>query len=476
MIKLSLPNFDDASVLVIGDLMLDRYWHGGSSRVSPEAPVQVVNVGQIEERPGGAGNVALNIASLGCQVNLIGITGDDEAANVLQTRLMAAGVKCDFERINGIPTITKLRVISRQQQLIRLDFEENFEGRGVAALNKKMAKHIDGCSAVILSDYAKGTLDEIQTLIQLANTRNIPILVDPKGADFSKYQGATLITPNLHEFEAVVGYCKDEQTLVKKGKELMQAHKWGSLLITRGEHGMTLLRHGQPERHIPAVAREVFDVTGAGDTVIATLASALAAGETIENAMVMANVAAGIAVVKLGTAAVSAHELRRKLRTEGDIGTGIMTEQQLIIAVEEAKAHGEKIVMTNGCFDILHAGHVAYLQQAKKLGYRLIVAVNDDNSVRDLKGEGRPINPVDRRMSVLAALGSVDWVVAFSEETPQRLIGEVLPDVLVKGGDYRVEDIAGAKEVIRNGGAVEILQFVDGLSTTKIIESINKTN
>ncbi len=472
--KITLPNFENANLLVVGDLMLDRYWHGGSSRISPEAPVQVVNVGHIEERPGGAGNVALNIASLGSKVKLLGITGDDEAADSLLTRLQAAKVECDFVRVAGLPTITKLRIISRKQQLIRLDFEEHFAGRGVERLSTQMEKDIIGCGAVILSDYAKGTLDKVQELIQIAKQLNVPVLVDPKGTDFERYRGATMVTPNLHEFEAVVGACKDEKTLVERGTKMLKEYQWQALLVTRGEHGMTLIREGKPELHLPALAREVFDVTGAGDTVIATLATALAAGSSIEDAVALANIAAGIVVVKLGTATVSAHELRRKLRTAGDTGTGVLNEQQLQMVVEEAKAHGEKIVMTNGCFDILHAGHVAYLQQAKSLGHRLIVAVNADASVRGLKGIGRPINPVDRRMTVIAGLGSVDWVVEFSEETPQRLISKILPDILVKGGDYTVEQIAGAKEVLANGGKVEILQFVDGVSTTKIIESINK--
>lgn len=471
--KIDIPNFQNASVLVVGDLMLDRYWHGASSRISPEAPVQVVNVGQIEERPGGAGNVALNIASLGSQVNLIGITGNDEAADSLQTRLQAADVDCHFERIDDVPTITKLRVISRQQQLIRLDFEEHFQGRGLSALTEKMQQHIERCGAVVLSDYAKGTLDDVQSLIKIANTKNIPVLVDPKGDDFSKYKGATLVTPNLHEFEAVVGSCKDENDLVQKGHELLKEHQWQALLVTRGEHGMTLIRQNKPELHLPALAQEVFDVTGAGDTVIGTLASALAAGSKMEEAVSLANTAAGIVVVKLGTATVSAHELRRKIRNLGESGTGVLNQQQLKIAIEEAQAHGEKIVMTNGCFDILHAGHVAYLQQAKSLGDKLIVAVNDDDSVKRLKGEGRPINPVERRMSVLSALGSVDWVVSFSEDTPRQLITEMMPNVLVKGGDYQVSQIAGAEEVLANGGKVEVLQFVDGVSTTGIINSIN---
>jgi len=468
----TLPSFEAAKVLVIGDLMLDRYWHGASSRISPEAPVQVVNVGQIEERPGGAGNVALNIASLGSAATLIGITGNDEAAQALQTRLSAANVNCDFESVPDVPTITKLRIISRQQQLIRLDFEEHFKGRGADGIIRRMETHIKDCGAVVLSDYAKGTLGDIQSLIEIARQNKVPVLVDPKGVDFERYRGATLLTPNLSEFEAVVGHCEDEQQLVERGQALLEEYQWQALLVTRGEHGMTLLRNNQPELHLPALAREVFDVTGAGDTVIGTLASALAAGSKIEDAVALANTAAGIVVVKLGTATVSAHELRRKLRSVGDTGSGTMTPQQLAMVVEEAKAHGEKIVMTNGCFDILHAGHVAYLQQAKSLGNRLIVAVNSDESVRQLKGDGRPVNPCDRRMTVLAALGSVDWVVEFSEQTPQQLIADILPDILVKGGDYKVEEIAGAQEVMANGGEVEILQFVDGVSTSKIIESL----
>jgi len=469
-----IPDFSQSNLLILGDLMLDRYWHGGSSRISPEAPVQVVNVNQIEERPGGAGNVALNCASLGCTTQLLGLTGKDEAANALETKLSAAKIQCDFEAIDQLPTITKLRVISRKQQLIRLDFEQSFQAVDKSGLVKKFEAHCSTADAIILSDYAKGTLSEIQSLIKIAQRQQIPLLVDPKGSDFSAYQGATLITPNLSEFEAVVGPCMDENQLVAKGQELIKQYHWQALLVTRGEDGMTLIRPNQAELHLPALAQEVYDVTGAGDTVIATLASALAAGIAIEQAVLLANTAASIVVAKLGTATISSHELRRKLANRHGLSQGKMTPQQLKIAVEEAKAHGETIVMTNGCFDILHAGHVQYLQQAKALGQRLIVAVNSDDSVRQLKGEGRPVNPCDRRMSVLAALGAVDWAVEFDQATPQQLIADILPDILVKGGDYEVEQIAGSKEVLDNGGEVKILSFVDGISTSKIIESIEK--
>ena len=469
-----IPDFSQSNLLILGDLMLDRYWHGGSSRISPEAPVQVVNVNQIEERPGGAGNVALNCASLGCITQLLGLTGKDEAAKALETKLSAAKIQCDFEAIDQLPTITKLRVISRKQQLIRLDFEQSFQAIDKSGLVKKFEAHCEVADAIILSDYAKGTLSEIQSLIKIAQRQQIPLLVDPKGSDFSAYQGATLITPNLSEFEAVVGPCVDENQLVAKGQELIKQYHWQALLVTRGEDGMTLIRPNQAELHLPALAQEVYDVTGAGDTVIATLASALAAGIAIEQAVLLANTAASLVVAKLGTATISPHELRRKLATRQGLSQGKMTPQQLKIAVEEAKALGETIVMTNGCFDILHAGHVQYLQQAKALGQRLIVAVNSDDSVRQLKGEGRPVNPCDRRMSVLAALGAVDWVVEFDQVTPQQLIADILPDILVKGGDYKVEQIAGGKEVLDNGGEVKILSFVDGISTSKIIESIEK--
>lgn len=470
-----LPSFQNTHILVVGDLMLDKYWYGGSSKISPEAPVQVLKVGQMEERPGGAGNVALNIVSLGGQATLVGITGNDEEAQHLKSKLTAAKVNCDFEMIDELQTITKLRVISRQQQLIRLDFEEPLDGRGIESIPNKLKMYLPNSGAVIFSDYAKGTLEDIQNLIKIAKKEQLPILVDPKGSDFTKYKGATLVTPNLLEFEGVVGACQTEKQLIERGQALLKSHDWQALLITRGEHGMTLLRADQAELHLPAISREVFDVTGAGDTVISTLAASLAAGTSIEDAVTYANAAAGIVVGKLGTATVGAHELRRRLRTMGNAGSGSMTKEQLLTVVEESKAHGEKIVMTNGCFDILHAGHVNYLQQAKKMGDRLIVAVNSDESVTSLKGEGRPVNSLERRMSVLAALGSVDWVVSFSEDTPKSLICDILPDVLVKGGDYKVEQIAGADCVLEYGGSVEVVEFIDGVSTSKIIESIHSS-
>jgi len=470
--KLTIPRFDLARVLVIGDIMLDRYWHGATSRISPEAPVPVVRVGQIEDRPGGAGNVALNIATLGAPAWVIGAAGDDEAADSLQTRLEAVGIYCDFARLPGVPTITKLRVISQNQQLIRLDHEEVFEGLSPDVIEEKAAKLMGNIDAVVLSDYDKGTLQGCQQLIRLARSHNIPVLVDPKGTSFERYRGASVITPNLKEFETIVGPCRSEKELVSKGQELMARLELGALLITRSEHGMTLLRAGEPEAHFPARAREVFDVTGAGDTVISVLAAALAAGSPLPQAAALANIAAGIVVAKLGTASVSMPELRREVNRELGAERGAVSREQLLLAVADAKAHGERIVFTNGCFDILHAGHVGYLEDARKQGDRLVLAINGDASVTRLKGEGRPINPVDRRMAVLAGLEAVDWVVSFDEDTPEDLIRAIQPDVLVKGGDYTLDQVVGAHIVHEYGGEVKVLAFLDNCSTTAIVEKI----
>jgi D-beta-D-heptose 7-phosphate kinase/D-beta-D-heptose 1-phosphate adenosyltransferase len=468
-----LPEFSKHRVLVAGDLMLDRYWHGGTSRISPEAPVPVVRVENIEERAGGAGNVALNIVALGCRVDLLGYQGADEAG-VSLTRLMTqAGINCHIESIPSFPTITKLRVLSRHQQLIRLDFEDRFSGIDPTHLRETFARQLTQADVAILSDYGKGSLQDIQTLIETARTQGKPVLADPKGTDFGKYRGATIITPNRSEFEAVTGRCRDEAELVERGMAMLEALELQALLITRGEHGMTLMQHGHPALHLPTHAREVYDVTGAGDTVISVLAAAMAAGHSMADATRLANIAAGIVVGKLGTATVSIDELRQALHGLPARQRGVIDENTLLPILASARRQGEKIVATNGCFDILHPGHVDYLQRARDLGDRLLVRVNTDASVQRLKGPERPINPLDHRMTLLAALECVDWVIPFDEDTPRDVIGRVLPDILVKGGDYRnIEDIAGHDHVIAHGGEVKILDFVDGYSTTRIIEKI----
>lgn len=468
----ALPAFSKARVLVVGDVMLDQYWHGKAERISPEAPVPVVRVSGNEDRPGGAANVALNLAALGAATTLAGITGDDEAGRTLTGRLAAANVLCHFTTSQQAPTITKLRIISQHQQLLRVDVEKPFSAGDVDNLLAPVLAALDAADVLVLSDYGKGTLSKVQTLITAARARKLPVVVDPKGLDFSRYHGVTVMTPNLSEFEAVVGSCGSEEELINKGQQLRTQLDMQALLITRGEHGMTLLQAGQPAFHLPAQALEVFDVTGAGDTVVAVLAAALAAGESLERGTVLANLAAGLVVAKLGTAAISGPELRRAINQQNGRGRGVLSAEQLVRAVQDARALGERIVFTNGCFDIIHAGHVGYLTEARMLGDRLVVAINNDDSVRRIKGAGRPINPVDRRMAVLAGLSAVDWVVSFADDTPESLLQLIRPDVLVKGGDYRLDQVVGGEFVQRYGGEVRVLDFLDNCSTSAIVEKV----
>ena len=470
--ELTMPEFNKTRVLVVGDVMLDRYWHGATDRVSPEAPVPVMNVSRQDDRPGGAANVALNTAALGSKTYLLGLVGQDEAATVLLNRLQAAGVACDFCSTDSEPTIMKLRALSRNQQLLRMDFEERFSPKYAASLQLCVTKHIESSDVVIISDYDKGTLHDCQSIINVAKQHNKLVLVDPKGSDYSRYKGATLLTPNMSEFEAVVGKCESEEQIIQKGTALIADLALDCLLITRSEHGMTLIQKEGTEVHFPARTHEVFDVTGAGDTVISTLAAALGAGEPMDKAVAIANMAAGIAIGKVGTYAISGPEIRKEIGLTQRSARGVVTEEQLLIAVEDARLAGESIVFTNGCFDILHAGHVGYLEQARQHGDRLIVAINSDDSVKRLKGEGRPINSEDRRMIVLSSLEAVDWVVCFDKPTPEHLLHAVKPDILVKGGDYGIEGVVGGEFVRSYGGDVRVLSLLDNCSTTAIVEKI----
>jgi len=468
-----LPSFAATHLLVMGDVMLDRYWHGITSRISPEAPVPVVRITQQEEGPGGAGNVAVNVSALGGRVTLVGVVGYDDTAYDLKRLLTDRGIDCAFIQLEQVPTITKLRVLSRHQQLIRLDFEENFATLDSQLIVQQLQTHLPSVDAIILSDYGKGTLANPSLLIQLARQANKPVVVDPKGKDFSKYHGATIITPNLAEFEAIVGTCPTANEIVTRGENLREELELEALLITRSQHGMTLLQRGQPALHLPAHTHEVFDVTGAGDTVIAVLTASLAAGQDLIAATTLANLAAGLVVAKLGAATVSPAELEYCLRIQGD--KGIYDKTTLQTTVKAAQANGETIVMTNGCFDVIHAGHIQYLRQARQLGDRLIVAVNDDASVKRLKGLSRPIYPLAQRMAVLNALEYVDWVVPFTEDTPQDLICQILPDILVKGGDYQINEIAGSDCVLKRGGRVLTLDFLEGCSTTATLAALQRT-
>ena len=474
-----LPKFSDAKVLVIGDVMLDRFWHGAATRISPEAPVPVVKVAGIDDRPGGAGNVAINLAALGVETTLSGLVGDDEHAKQLRSVVEAKGVRWSVMPCPA-DTIVKLRVLSRNQQLIRMDFEAPLDDYADESFLQYASNLIAEHDVVLLSDYAKGTLTNIEALISACRALNTPVLVDPKGADFSRYAGATLITPNLSEFEAVVGAChQDDAVISARARDLCDQHGFDAVLVTRSERGMTLQSKVGEPLHLPALAREVFDVTGAGDTVISAMAAGLASQDSLENSTRLANVAAGLVVGKVGTATVTREELQDALlQSEGDIdkdlpALGVVTEQEALAAVARLKAEGLRVVMTNGCFDLLHPGHVTYLSEAVSLADVLIVAVNDDASVARLKGADRPINSIESRMSVLAGLRSVSYVVPFSEDTPARLIEAISPDVLVKGGDYAISEIAGHEHVLKSGGEVIILEFVEGFSTTATIKRIS---
>ncbi len=464
---------ESARILVIGDIILDRYVQGETLRISPEAPVPVVKVHRTEERPGGAANVAVNISSLGVRSALYGITGDDAQADILTSMLKDHHVPCHFIRHMQFSTITKQRVISRHQQLLRLDYEESPPTAGLEELESLFTQEIAEFNTVIFSDYGKGSLRSVTQLISTAKAAGVKVFVDPKGSDFTRYRHADFLTPNFREFESVVGVCEDEDAVLNRGYKLGRELQIGALCITRGEQGMTLIDiRGNRTRHFPVQAREVFDVTGAGDTFIAVLATAVSSGFELDQALEFANQGAGLVVEKLGTAYVTAAEINQAVSGGMKHGAVIVSRPELIKRVNDARKRGERIVMTNGCFDILHAGHVFYLDQASSLGDRLIIAVNDDDSVRRLKGNGRPVNTLVQRMEVLSGLSAVDWIISFEEDTPADLIEAIQPDVLVKGGDYREEELAGAESVSRNGGTVRIIPYRQGNSTSAIIKSI----
>ena len=471
---LTIPDFSQLRILVVGDAMLDEYWFGDTSRISPEAPVPVVRTQSKKKRPGGAANVAVNLAALGADTRIAAVIGNDHRGVQLRALLEGCGVCCKLLE-SGSSTIHKLRVLSRSQQLIRLDSEQIISGHeeDFVRLFSEELKDVD---VVVLSDYGKGTLGDVQDLIALSRKLGVPTIVDPKGQHFERYRGSTVLTPNQGEFESEVGAWSDEAEFLAKGEALHSSLDLGAaLLVTRGEKGMVLFSGDGPPLSLGAESREVFDVTGAGDTVVALLSAGIGSGLLLEEAAALSNLGAGLVVKKIGVATVSPSELRLALHRRGMGGRGLIDVEQLVEFVSEAKARGERVVMTNGCFDILHAGHVSYLEEAKGLGDRLVVAVNDDESVKKLKGASRPVTKLEDRMAVLAGLAAVDWVVSFSEQTPVDLIARVLPDVLVKGGDYRAEEIAGGQSVIKNGGEVRVLSLKKGRSTSAMIEDIRST-
>ena len=457
------------NVLVVGDVMLDRYWHGPTRRVSPEAPVPVVDVEHTEDYPGGAANVALNVTSLGAMCTLLGCVGDDAPGHALKHKLDASGVCEDFIVSPDASTTLKLRVVSRRQQLLRTDFEKPTSAWLARKLAMQVPSQLEYANALIIADYDKGAIRDPAAIIESARRINVPVIVDPKAKPFSAYAGATVLKPNHSEFAAATGEWRSEAELGERAVALCAELDIEVLVVTHGAGGMSVAtREGY--HHLPARPVEVFDVTGAGDTAAAVLGITKALGWSGLDCARLANIAGSIAVTKSGTAAVSGPELALAAGQDSPRDRGILSREQLALAAEAATAAGEKLVFTNGCFDILHAGHVRYLEEARALGDRLIVAVNDDDSVARLKGPGRPVNGLDRRLRVLAGLESVDWVVAFDEDTPDALLELLRPHILAKGGDYEPHEVVGADFVRSYGGSVRVLGHVEDCSTTGILE------
>ncbi len=473
--------FAKLRILVVGDIMLDRYIHGEVERISPEAPVPILRHAQRYDRAGGAANVAMNLAGLGCHAVLAGFWGGDNEQAELQSMLEKASVDTVGVVSSSLPTISKTRIVGRQQQLLRLDIESR-DTPPEAELDRLIERAVALVAkvhAVILSDYAKGALSRsvCQAVIEAARAKGIPVLVDPKTPDFGKYAGAATVCPNLGELALATGVSSHEvETLLEAGQHQVERHNLQFLTVTMSERGIAVL---WPDRlfHSPARAREVFDVSGAGDTVIATLAASFAGGLQIETAVELANIAAGIVVGKVGTVPVVAHELVKELTPSTGLTSGekILERDRVGLRVAEWRAAGESIVFTNGCFDLLHVGHITLLEDCRRFGTKLVLGLNTDSSVSRLKGPTRPIVGENERARVMAALASVDAVVLFTEDTPLELIRELKPDVLVKGGDYTVETVVGHEEVQAYGGRVEIVPTIEGFSTTNIVKKLAAT-
>lgn len=479
VLELLEGGFAQKKVLVVGDLILDRYIMGEVDRISPEAPVPVMRHVERYEVPGGAANVAMNLAGLGCTTLLAGFWGGDAEQAVLKGFLDKAGIDTSGAVSTALPTISKTRIVGRRQQLLRLDIESRERPADdacerLAAHAEMLATKVD---AVVLSDYAKGALSNelCERVIRAARMMGIPVLVDPKTSDFSKYTGATTVCPNLNELSQATGVLAQEMDrLLEAGDQQRIEHDIAFLTVTMSEKGIRVLSDDGPY-HSPTRAREVFDVSGAGDTVIAALAAGLAAGLEVKTAVELANMAAGIVVGKMGTAPVARHELIALLTPSPMISAEekLLDRERLLARLAEWRAAGQSIVFTNGCFDLLHVGHVTLLEDCRRFGGKLVLGLNTDASVSRLKGPTRPIVGENERARVMAALAAVDAVTLFDEDTPLELIQAIRPDVLVKGGDYTVDTVVGHEDVIAAGGRVEIVPTVEGFSTTNIVRKLS---
>ncbi len=480
-------DFSDLSVLCMGDVMLDRFVHGDIDRISPEAPVPVLRLRSTREMPGGAGNVAANVASLGGRAVLIGLVGLDEAgARLRQLLTRQDRVRDALVASARRPTICKTRFIAGRQQVVRTDDESDAAllEEEEAGLLAAFAAGLPGCQAVVLSDYGKSALSPglVAQAVSDAARAGVAVFVDPKTDDFSRYRGATCITPNLREFAAAIGRqdadgLDDEAAIARAARPVLEAAQAGAILVTRSERGMTLVERTGEVASVPARAREVFDVSGAGDTVIAALALAHASGRTLARSMHIANAAAGVVVSKLGTATADIAEVLHELAAQGEgaSAAGLQSLAATRSLVARWREQGLRVGFTNGCFDILHPGHVSLLAAARRACDRLVVALNTDDSVRRLKGQARPVNALEQRAQVMAAIRYVDCVVSFAEDTPIEAIRALMPDVLVKGADYSVDRVVGAELVLAAGGQVVLAELVAGQSTTGIIAKLGGT-
>lgn len=467
--------FKDQFALIVGDIMVDKYIIGDVERISPEAPVPVLLQRKTERKVGGCGNVAMNVVALGARARVVSAVGNDSEGKWLVKALGDVKINDDYLfAVESIPTVTKTRVVSKNQQFIRIDDEDihhvpqNLSDR----INMGLNNIFDGITVVILSDYAKGFLTKnvCRIIIDESKKRGIPIIVDPKGKDCSKYQGATIITPNTSEFVIFTGKdASKEDQIVDMGTELCEKYNFEHLLLTRSEKGISILDQTGKKLDFPTDAKEVIDVTGAGDTVVSVVALSCACGLAVEEGAVLANKAASIVISKFGVAQASFHELLSVLNT-GDIPQ----KYDSLETIKELRTQGKRVVFTNGCFDIVHAGHISSFKQARNFGDVLVVGLNSDASVKRLKGDFRPIVNLKHRKELLEAICYVDFVIPFEEDTPERLIQSICPDVLVKGLDWKGKEVAGSEHILQSGGRVEFIELEQGLSTTTIVERIKR--
>lgn len=472
-----LERFRELRIVVVGDVMLDEYFHGSVERASPEAPVPVVKMGAESRGLGGAANVASVAAALGAGVELLGAVGDDAAGERFVAECTKAGIDAqNVVKVADRPTTRKLRILAQHQQVVRLDWEDSRpldESVGLGLVEELRAG--EPADAIVISDYSKGFLSPtvLEGLIAVGRQWGVPILVDPKSSDLVRYKGATVLKPNVHELEAVIGRRLEEDLeadLTAVSGALLETADVEALIVTLGEKGMGVFSRQAEPFFVPTSVREVFDVSGAGDTVIAALALSLAAGAGFHDAVHVANEAAGIAVGKSGVAIVEPKELASRFAPGG--GDKILSRQELVNRVAWWRMQDQKVVLTNGCFDLLHVGHVHLLREAAAQGDVLIVAINSDDSVRRLKGGNRPLIAADERAALLAALNSVDSVVVFDEDTPRELLEEVRPDILVKGGDYREDQVVGRRMIADWGGSVVLIPLVPDRSTSGLVDRI----